>query len=349
MRSRLSALSALISLQEPLTLPAHTMKHLHALITPALLGQLADARIPWKPTDTISGNGLMNGFFGDESRFHSRANIAWPALKCIAESYGPDTVPDLRSFLPHPNDPAFPRQAFGMHVLLDQAPRSLFQGIDGRWTSWFDKLVHRLYQFFWTLSAKQRPWARERWAGMSFEYWFAVSWEFNASMAHRENIVDQEKCLARCEELRCAVEEFTGRRDIGRDDGDGWKTDVFAFPEIISHLDLERHWAFHDAAFFVLRVDEVHKPIIDRFGRYPYRNAIEGRESTIEEKKWIKKTNHFAEAPPEVAKRVMEDVEAGIWTPLQGGEVEDTEALVRFEATSETSLNITIRTSNQAS
>lgn len=54
----------------------------------------------------------------------------------------------------------------------------------------------------------------------------------------------------------------------------------------------------------------------DYFGRYPYRNAIEGRISTPEELKWIEKIDHYAEAPPKIAESVLEDVEAGRWTPL---------------------------------
>ena len=33
----------------------------------------------------------------------------------------------------------------------------------------------------------------------------------------------------------------------------------------------------------ILRFELRHKDIIDRFGRYPHRNAILGRESTLEE------------------------------------------------------------------
>lgn len=36
-----------------------------------------------------------------------------------------------------------------------------------------------------------------------------------------------------------------------------------------------------------------HKAIIDRFGRYPYRNAILGRESTPEELSWLETNSSF--------------------------------------------------------
>jgi uncharacterized protein (DUF924 family) len=37
-----------------------------------------------------------------------------------------------------------------------------------------------------------------------------------------------------------------------------------------------------------LRYAELHKEIVDRFGRFPHRNAILGRESTPEEEAWLR-------------------------------------------------------------
>ncbi|KAJ6482596.1 hypothetical protein C8R45DRAFT_1215352 [Mycena sanguinolenta] len=71
-------------------------------------------------------------------------------------------------------------------------------------------------------------------------------------------------------------------------------------------------------SWWMLMLMDVHKPIIDRFGRYPYRNAIEGLDSTDEELEWIRKTDHFGEAPPDVAQKVKKDIAHGRWTPLGG-------------------------------
>ncbi len=38
-----------------------------------------------------------------------------------------------------------------------------------------------------------------------------------------------------------------------------------------------------------------HKQIIDRFGRYPYRNAVLGRDSTAEEREWLTKGKRFGQ------------------------------------------------------
>lgn len=300
------------------------MKDLRAIITPSLLKQLGHVRVPFPRNDPISGNALMGEFFGDEYHFSSHATLAWPALLALSDVYGPSTVPDMASLLPHPASHEFPLQALGMHTLLDQCPRLLFQGVDGRWTSWFDKVARKLYDFLYSLPKARRPWTQARWEGASFEYWFRVAYQFNVSMTHHEARADQEVSVAVVEDLRRAVEQWTGHRDPRRDDAD-WRTDVYAFPRLINAIDLDRDYSFLEAAFFFLEVVDVHKPVIDLYGRYPYRNAIEGRVSTEQERVWIEKTDHFAEASPDVARKVREDIEASRWRPL-GKDKDNTEA-----------------------
>lgn len=64
---------------------------------------------------------------------------------------------------------------------------------------------------------------------------------------------------------------------------------------------------------------DIHKPIIDRFGRYPYTNPVRGRESTKEELEWAEKSEHFAEVPPPAAKQLENDYKVGVWQPLGAG------------------------------
>lgn len=322
------------------------MKDLHTLITPSLLKQLGRARCPWPRTDAISGDAIMAEFVLDDHNFVSHAASAWPALLALSQAYGPSGIPDMTSFLPSPTDEEFAEQALGMHVLLDQCPRVLFKGVHGRWTSWFDSVVRALYAFFHGLPEHLRPWSRARWADVSFEYWFCVAEELNASMAHQESPAHQAASVAFMAGLRGAVEAHAGRRDPGRDDAARW-TDVYAMPRVLGHVDLDRHWAFHEAAFFVIMVQEVHKPIIDRYGRYPYRNAIEGRDSTESEREWVEKTDHFAEATPDVAKKVRQDVEAGRWRPLRRDEEDDELEARNDDISSEACLNIVIQASEQ--
>lgn len=109
------------------------MQDLHALITPSLLKHMSRARLPWPHTHKVSGKELIKNLFTDtaSSRFADTvAQEAWPALKALSAHH--PKVPDMTHFLPAPSDPLFPELAFGMHVLLDQAPRVLFRGADGR-------------------------------------------------------------------------------------------------------------------------------------------------------------------------------------------------------------------------
>lgn len=121
------------------------------------------------------------------------------------------------------------------------------------------------------------------------------------------------------EDNRRALEAWSGRTDPAREEDDSVRRDIYAFPRLVTVIDFDGFETFEDVGFFMCKVTDVHKPVIDRFGRYPYRNAIEGRESTDDEKAWIEKVDHFAEAPPDVAKRVKEDIAAGRWTPLGEG------------------------------
>ncbi|KUI67327.1 hypothetical protein VM1G_02913 [Cytospora mali] len=95
---------------------------------------------------------------------------------------------------------------------------------------------------------------------------------------------------------------------------------VYTLVKFIADVDLDYELQSHEAAFFLFMVDDAHKPAGDRFGRYPYRNAIEGRMSTQEELEWMEKTDYFAAASPDVARRMKEDIEAGRRTPLEDAE-----------------------------
>jgi uncharacterized protein (DUF924 family) len=312
------------------------LEDIHTIITPSLLKHMCRARVPWPRTHHLSGKEWVAEFFSDDdSRFKNAAEEAWPALKALSRRYGPHKIPDMTEFLPPPGNPLFPEQALGMHVLLDQAPRVLFRGsIDGRWTSWFDEVARHMYARFYSLPERLRPWAPEAWlpvvqprlrgsttAKTTFEYWVCIASEFNATMAHQESIADQKLSAVHIEQLRRAVEGYSGHREPGRGGADDGSSpppplDEYTLVDMVTHVDLEQDWPFHGAAFFFFRVDDAHGPIIDRFGRYPYRNAIEGRDSSLEELEWVRDTGHFGEAGPDVAERVRRDMEAGTWTQL---------------------------------
>lgn len=198
------------------------MHDLRSIITPELLERMVAARFPWPATERISHRTVLDEFFGTDEHFARAARaIAWPALKAVS-AVGPHAVPDLTGCLPVPADAAYPRRALGLHVLLDQAPRVLFRGVDARWTAYFDRVVAALFD------AQRRelppslwPWARGRWEGVegqgaSFEYWVVVHWTWNSALTHRESVARQEEALASkqlLEFIRAPYNHISSMRD----------------------------------------------------------------------------------------------------------------------------------------
>ncbi|KAK5991987.1 hypothetical protein PT974_05383 [Cladobotryum mycophilum] len=293
---------------------------LKSVLTPSLFKTLAEARAPFSKSEPLDFNLVGQQIFGFSSYDSKIRGPAWPALVALSET-GLDNVPDLMSFLPDPSSPEFPQQCFGLVELLDQAPRALFRGVDGRWIdAYFGVLSQRLADAWYALPAEQRPDAWPRWRDevkVSFDYWVIVRFFFAAVFVHSESIQHQNIGLAMNEELRQLAESRTGETDPNRAERSVILSDTMAFAKDFSagapsgeDLTMQK-WTFWFA-----RLMDVHWPIINAYGRYPYRNAIIGRESTEEEKEWIEKTNHFAEASPEVAEHIRKDIAAGTWTPL---------------------------------
>ncbi|KAJ7361301.1 hypothetical protein DFH08DRAFT_843707 [Mycena albidolilacea] len=291
------------------------------ILTADLFHFMVDCRIPFaqtEPVDFVQASwDFMTPAFENKCR-----ERAWPVLLELSR-IGLDNMPDMMDFLPPPTDPDFAIQCLGLQIVLDQAPRALCSSgsTDGRYVnSYFDLISQRLTAAWLALPAAQRPdsWANRK-GTMSFDYWILFRLWMGAPIAHNGTVKSQKRAAAFTEETRAVVEEVTGLRDPNRDDRDTIFSDVYAFPRMISEgppVDEEVTAAIW--SWWILKLMDVHKPIVDRFGRYPYRNAIRGLKSTDEEKEWIEKTDHFGEAPPEVAKKVKEDIAQGRWTPLGG-------------------------------
>lgn len=287
---------------------------LKSILTPSLFQSLAESGIPFSKTEPLDFNEVGRHIFMGEP---PTPDPAWPALKILSE-IGLDNMPDMMEFLPPPTSPKFPIQCLGLQMLLDQGPRRL-KGVDGRWTnSYFDPVSHKLARSWYSLPPEQRPDTWTRWKGTAtLDYWIVLRLCFGAPLVHNGTREGQEIGLRYTEETRATVEQETGQTDPNRQDRDSILSDVYGFQRLFSAGPPQgddvtaASWGF-----WLTKLMDVHKPIIDRFGRYPYRNAVQGLISTEEEKKWLEETHHFGEAPPDVAKRVREDVEAGRWTPL---------------------------------
>ncbi|KAI1050742.1 hypothetical protein LB507_009235 [Fusarium sp. FIESC RH6] len=299
---------------------------LTSLVTPALLARIAEGYLPFSKIEELN-------FFDVEAKetrehFQSvcKSSNARQALIALSQLSPDASLPDLdlMSLLPEPTATEFPQQCFGLQLLLDQASRILFPGIDARWQSgYFGPLGRQLAEQWYALPEEQRPYKRKRWQDMgvmSFSYWVATQVMWAAPFLHAEDLESQQIGLDLSEELRRAVEEQTGEKDSYRETRDNTsKDDLLFLREVVKGPPVdegESSISITNWTFWWCMILDSHWPIIKRFGRYPYRNAILGRVSTDEERKWLDDTGHFGEASPEAAEKIREDVEKGQWTPL---------------------------------
>jgi len=300
---------------------------LKSVITPSLLDQVVSARLPFDSAGEIDFTSAWLQIFAESAFADAVRPVAWPALVALSK-VGLDRMPDLYSLLPPLDSPSFPRQALGLQLLLDQCPRALFSGIDARWTNgYFDRVSQPFARSLLALPEPQRPHSRTRWAGASTAFWLLARVWLAAPLAHSEEVSTQELCVAFVEESRRAAEEASGTMDLWRARRAEVLSDVHLFPLTLLEgvarppgLPEGAEITMESIVYGMGMLMDAHKPIIDRFGRYPYANAIRGRDSTAEELEWIERTKHLGEAPPEVARLIREDMEAGRWRPLGSSE-----------------------------
>ncbi|OHE99281.1 hypothetical protein CORC01_05322 [Colletotrichum orchidophilum] len=292
---------------------------LASLLTPDFLTSIARSHLP---PDKSKHHNLSLEWIQAGPNFDSEETKAawWTALVTISR-IPLSEMPDMMSFLPPPADPAFPEQSLGLTLLLDQGPRLLCRGADGRWTDgFFGQVSQQLAHSWLALPAEQQPNAWKRWeeAGASFEHWCLLHLFLSCPFVHSERLEDQDIALEMTEERRKGAEQRSGETDPYREKRSEVLSDALAFPRVIragppAGEDVTmQEWVFWSCMLF-----DVHWPIIKKFGKYPYRNAVLGRESTEEEVKWLEETKHFAEASPEVAERVEKDIKANRWTALK--------------------------------
>lgn len=302
---------------------------LSALITPSLLVSLIKARIPAPLTGPLDAAEVARLTFLSNTFQPAIQESTWPVLLALSR-VGIDALTPayLATFLPSPESADFPQQCLGMQLLLDQAPRYLCKGVDARWRgAYFDVVSRRFAGWRVSLPETLRPDTLQRWrneVGASFEYWTLARLWFGAPFVHSEAPADHEFALGFTDGTRRAVEEETGLRDPWRDRRQEVLADVTGFPRVVvAGPPQGKNVSFEEWCWWWLMLMDIHKPIIDRFGRYPYANGARGRESTAEELEWLEEVDHFAQEAPEVARQIKEDMELGVWRPLGEGTTDD--------------------------
>lgn len=252
-------------------------------------------------------------------------SLCWEPLLALSK-FSLDNTPDLITLLPAPSSSEFPVQALALVVLLDQAPRHLCNGINERWRNgFFDVLALRLSLQLRDLPSNLRIETFPRWeeAGFSFAHWCEVSVLLSAPFAHAEDLALHEKILLPVvQERRAVTEKHYNTTDayhaaeVAKGTTIDASEDTLAFARFVRGglPDMEE---ISEVVFWYCRVSEAHVPIVRTFRRYPYRNRALGRESTEAEREFLVQTGSFGVSVDEDdAKKIREDVEKGVWTPL---------------------------------
>ncbi|KAK0631521.1 hypothetical protein B0T14DRAFT_384331, partial [Immersiella caudata] len=290
------------------------------LINPPLLHAIRETIFPFSETEPLDFTLVADQGFGGRRTPTTPDNIrkqVWQFLVALSK-LGLDNVPDMATFLPPPSDPDFARQAMGLQLLLDQMPRRLCRGADCRWTNaYFDIISLKYAQTLDSLPETQKPWSWSQWKDSStLDYWVLVRTCFVVPFTHTDQIEMQDRSLAFSEETRRVIETATGSVDPYRARRAELLLDIYAFPRVIKEGPPKEGVKIQDYTYWVFMLMDVHKPLVERFGRYPYRNAYFGREDTAEEVEWFGKTGDFARPEEEARDRLRADFEGGVWTPL---------------------------------
>nr|CDP29047.1 Putative protein of unknown function [Podospora anserina S mat+] len=300
--------------------PSPLESSLRKLLTPELFSHLVTNRLPYPPQSPINFSHFANTIFLTDPYSPLVSPRAWPALLALSQ-HPLSSIPDLATFLPPPSSPSYPTQTLGLLLLLDHIPRLLFRGIDQRYTySFFSHLSQSLALSWHSLPSHLRPDSYARWKheqNVALDYWIAVRFWFATPFVHSEKPELQEIAITLTEETRATVEKETGSADPYRQERDEILGDSYAFPRVYNAGPPRGDQVTRESfTWWMGMLFDVHKPIIDRFGRYPYLNGITGRDANDGEEKWLEEINHFAEADEESVRRVREDVKAGRWSPL---------------------------------
>lgn len=304
---------------------------LSGVLTPSLFKTILKTRIPFLADQSPLDFNKINAFYFRNEADPQLNNIlqetAFPVLQTLSKIPPQDLLAtDLLIYLPPPTSLDFPLEALGLLMFLDQAPRYLCQGVNTRWcNSFFDLIAIKLAHQYRELPEALRPWNKTRWIselGYSFDHWIITRIWFTAPFCHSESLSDHGISAKLTSDLRDEMELFLGKRgeDPYSSTEETWKLDVYAFNRILGlggPVMADDKIEMGDFVWWLRMLFDCHRPIIDKFGRYPYRNGANGRASTDAEKEYLEKVEgFFGSGDREVEKRVREDVENGRWTPL---------------------------------
>jgi hypothetical protein len=307
---------------------------LKSILTAKLLRAVHDLLYPEPPGTQLNWNTVLDETFGHG--FNAPTEKTWYDLTYEAallpiSKLGKEHLPgDMLQFLPPPSDDDFPILCIGLVHLFDQGSAILFsKGTDARYVNaYFRPLSLRvIHQCFADVPPHLQPWNASRWAvhGYTWEQVVQRLTLFFAPLTHSEALADQALQQGLFEQMRSETETRTGVTDVYAPGHREDAHDTSLFRKVIragppNDESLGRKLRIDDYVWFTTRVHDAHAPIIRKFGRYPYRNGQEGRETREEEREWLKENDGFGtpSLTEEDLETLKEDVKQGKWTPLKG-------------------------------
>ncbi|KAF2149461.1 hypothetical protein K461DRAFT_296927 [Myriangium duriaei CBS 260.36] len=290
-----------------------TRDDIRAIITPAVLDSLFSIRFPCEPDQTPEWRSLS----GSPSDANLR-RLALPLLQQLS-AFGPDPniFPDLLTVLGSPDQGLFPRHAVALIFLLDQCPRYYYsEGTDARWVSaFFDPLVQRLLDHLLAQPAELQLLGHERWEGFSYSNFLYISSLILTAADHSEDVRRHLDLHDISQERRKEIHAATGIANpfasLIATEGE----DPLTFSRWM-RAGLPPVADIYEWAYLRLAIVDVHRPVLERFGRYPWRNGSLGRLNSLEEEQFLEESGHFGEVDGETARLIRSDVAEGQWTRL---------------------------------
>ncbi|KAL8863100.1 MAG: hypothetical protein Q9178_000474 [Gyalolechia marmorata] len=138
--------------------------------------------------------------------------------------------------------------ALGLVLLLDQMPRNIFRNNQSLIYTHYDRISRAVAHAIYSSALDLSP---NYIASPPYRMWFYLP------LMHSETLSDHDLMFQKLERMR--VEAETRGDEAGK--------------EFVGTL---------------LEFEKTHRVILERFGRYPHRNAVMGRSETAEEKEWLK-------------------------------------------------------------
>src|ERR1700761_3371213 len=294
---------------------------LHKVLTPALFSGIIAYQFPWDvPVDIKVATDFFWGIPDNSRRVYD--TIFHQALLPISQLV--PNVPNLTHYLPPMNkehEKEYLEHTLALILLVDQGPRSLFRGINNRYTvGFFDVMAQNLVKDL--ISAGKLPDSIDRWMkvlGFPFEDAMMRKYWFYAPLIHSEDLRDHEIGDAKVEEMRKEIEEYSGTRDPARDTREEDSRDTLLFARLVG-AGPPSNPSFAEFMFWIFRIFDAHTPVIKEYGRYPASNRVTGRETTSKEEKFLRINEELgmpkSSLTDEEAAKIKRQVKDGVWDKL---------------------------------